>query len=113
MKARSVEPTYVRFGNVVFTIATALIHLTLNFAMGAFDIMFTLNGIGYLALLAALFLDLPLARDNRQLVRYAMIAFALISIIAWIFIGDKTWWVGWVTKAIEVSLIVLLFMKRS
>ena len=113
MKVSTVEPTYVRIGIVVFTIATALIHLSLNFAMGAFDIMFTLNGIGYLALLAALFLDLPLARDNRQLVRYAMIAFALISIIAWIFIGDKTWWVGWVTKAIEVSLIVLLFMKRS
>ncbi len=113
MKVNTVEPSYVRIGIVAFTFATALIHLSLNFVMGIFDIMFTLNGIGYLALLAALFLNLPIARDNRQLVRFAMIAFALVSIIAWIFIGDKTWWVGWATKTIEVFLIVLLFMKRS
>ena len=107
-----VEPAYVRIGIVVLALTTALVHLSLNFIMGQFDPVFTLNGLGYLTLLAALFLDLPFARDNRRLVRLVMIGFAIVTIISWIILGDKTWWVGWATKTVEVSLIALLLMKR-
>ena len=41
----------LRIGIVVLTLATALIHLQLNFP----DPVFILNGLGYLTLLAALF----------------------------------------------------------
>jgi|WetSurMetagenome_2_1015567.scaffolds.fasta_scaffold643881_1 hypothetical protein len=111
-QAAYVEPAYIRIGIVILALTTALVHLSLNFVMGQFDPVFTLNGLGYLALLAALFLDLPFARDNRRLVRFLMIGFAVITIISWIILGDKSWWVGWVTKAVEVLLIALLLMKR-
>lgn len=112
MKANSAVPTYVNPGIIVLTIAAALIHFSLSIIMGNFDLMFTLNGLGYLALLAALFLDIPFARDNRKLVRFAFIGFTAVTILAWVFMGDKSWWLGWVTKVIELGLIGLLWMKR-
>lgn len=112
MKNTADRPAWLNPAIFILTMATVLIHLSLNFLMGKFDIMFTLNGLGYLTLLAALFLDLPVARDNRRLIRFLLMGFALVSIIAWFFLGDMTWWVGWVTKLIEIALIVLLFLKR-
>jgi len=112
MKANSAAPTYVIPGIIILTAATALIHFSLSIIMGKFDLIFTLNGLGYLALLAALFLDLPYARDNRKLVRFAFIAFTAVTIIAWVFMGDKNWWLGWLDKVIELGLIGLLWMKR-
>ena len=112
MKANSATSPYITPGIIILTGATALIHLSLNFVMGKFDIMFTLNGLGYLTLLAALFLDIPVARDNRRLVRFGLIGLTTVAIIAWIFLGDMTWWLGWLTKLIELALIGLLLMKR-
>ncbi len=111
-QATYVEPAYVRTGIIILALITALVHLSLNFIIGHFDPAFTLDGLGYLALLAAMFLDLPVARDNRRLVRLAMIGLAIASIVSWIILGDKTWWVGWATKTVEVVLIALLLMKR-
>jgi hypothetical protein len=112
MKTNSVSPSFADLGIVILTLATALIHLSLNLTMGQFDLMFTLNGIGYLALLAALFLDLPIARDYRKVVRFGFIAFTGVTIVAWIFLGDMSWWLGWVTKVIELILIGMLIVKR-
>ena len=112
MKTNSTSPNFASVGIILLTIATALIHLSLNVIKGQFDLMFALNGIGYLALLAALFLDLPFARDNRQLVRFVFIGFTSVTIVAWIFLGDMSWWLGWATKAIEVILIGMLIVKR-
>jgi hypothetical protein len=112
MKANSATAVFVTPGIIILTVATALIHLSLNFLMGKFDIMFTLNGLAYLTLLAALFLDIPIARENRKLVRFGLIGFAIVTIVAWIFLGDKTLWLGWLTKIIELVLIGLLILKR-
>ncbi len=112
MKANSETSPYITPGIIILTGATALIHLSLNFIKSQFDIMFTLNGFAYLTLLAALFLDIPFARENRRLVRFGLIGFTIVTIIAWIFLGDMTWWLGWLTKLIELALIGLLLMKR-
>ncbi len=112
MKTNSVAPGFVIPGIIILALATALIHLSLNLMIGQFDIMFTLNGIGYLALLTALFLDVPLARDHRDWVRLGFIGFTAVTIIAWVFLGDMTWWLGWLTKGIELALIGLLLLKR-
>ncbi|MEA4906595.1 MAG: hypothetical protein GYA17_04150 [Chloroflexi bacterium] len=99
-------------GIILLTIATGLIHLSLNFAMGRFDAIFTLNGLGYLGLLAGLYLPLPVAQDNRRLVRFALLGFALLTIVLWIFLGQPYTTLGFITKAIEVVLVILLFLKR-
>ena len=81
----------------VLTLATALIHLVLlNFVMlrafGRFDLLFTLNGLGYLVLLAAYLLTLPgalgdLQRRYHNLIRWAFIAFTIVTILAWLALG--------------------------
>jgi hypothetical protein len=102
---------------ILLTIATAIIHIGLAFnALGQGDmttlIMFLLNGIGYLVLLAAYFLPLPVARDHRQLVRWAFIAFTTVTIIGWVAIGARIT-IAYIDKLFEVALIVLLLTDRS
>lgn len=102
----------VRIGIIILTLATALIHLTLNFH----DVIFILNGLGYLTLVAALFLRVPIqfVSQNRALVRWAFIAFTAITILGWLAIGDKTLpngMLGYITKVIEIILIALLFIE--
>ncbi len=112
MKVSYAANPYVAPGIIILTAATGLIHLSLNFVLKRFDVMFTLNGLGYMALLAALFLDIPIARENRRFVRFGLIGFTAVTIVAWLILGDMTWWLGWLTKVIELALIGLLILKR-
>jgi len=101
---------------VVLTVATAIIHIALAFvALGAGDtttfIMFMLNGLAYLILLAAYYLDLPLARDYPRLVRWAFIALTAVTILAWVAIGARNT-LGYVDKLIELALIALLLTDK-
>ena len=100
---------------IILTVVTAIIHIGLAFyALSAGDmttfVMFLLNGVGYLVLLAAYTLPLPLARNYTKLVRWAFIAFTAVTIIGWVAIGLKNV-VGYSDKLIEVALIVLLFNR--
>lgn len=95
----------------ILTLLTAGIHLTLLFP----DILFILNGLGYLTLLAAYLLPIPVARDYRGLVRWAFIGFIVVTILAWLAIGVKTWpegALGYATKTIEVLLVIALVIDR-
>lgn len=102
---------------IILTVATAIIHIGLAFyAMSLGDTttlaMFLLNGIGYLVLLAAYYLPLPIARDYPRLVRWAFIAFTAVTIIGWVAFGSRNA-IGYIDKLIEVALIVLLLTDRS
>ncbi len=101
----------LQFGIIVLTIATALVHLGLAFSSTPPDIMFLLNGIGYLTLVAALYLPIPQLRAYHGLLRWALMAFAAVTIIGWIIIGDKTLIIGYPTKVAEVILIILLAVE--
>jgi hypothetical protein len=102
---------------ILLTSVTALVHIWLAFsALSQGDtttlIMFLLNGIGYLVLLAAYFLPLPFARDHHRLVRWAFIAFIAVTIIGWVAIGLRTP-LAYADKLAEVALIVLLLTDKS
>lgn len=105
----------LQFGIVVLTLTTAIVHgVVLNMMIGKIDPLFTLNGLGYLGLLAALYLPLPIAKNNRALVRWVLIVYTAITILAWVAIGDKSWpgdALGYFTKLVEVLLIVLLWVE--
>jgi len=100
----------LRIGIVVLTIITALVHLSLNFP----DPVFILNGLGYLALLAALYLPVPQAAPYRSLVRWVLIGYTALTVILWIAIGLRTP-TGYLTTLDEVVLILLLLLdtRRS
>jgi len=102
-----------QIGILLLALVTAVVHLVLlNIQMGKIDILFTLNGLGYLALLAAYYLPLPFARENRSLVGWAFMAFEAITVLAWVFIGARSA-LGYVTKIVELGLIGLLWIDRG
>jgi hypothetical protein len=104
-----------RFGLLQGTIvlaagATALIHILLAFQFpGGVDPVFLLNGLGYLVLTALLFVPLPPLEPFRNLIRWALIIYTLITVLAWLFIGARSS-IAYVDKAIEILLIICLWV---
>ena len=101
----------IQIGIIVLTLATALIHLiALGISFG--DVLFILNGLGYLGLLAAIFLPLDFLDDYRSYARWALLVYTAITIVAYFVVNPNPWTstFGLVTKVIEVVLIVLLFL---
>ena len=102
-------------GIFLLTLATAGIHLYLALTaipyMGFnFGVMlFILNGLGYLGLLAALQLPIPQLARFRSVARWALIILASLTIVLFFVMAPKPYTiVGYVDKAIEVALIALL-----
>ena len=110
--ASSSRPAHfaLQIGTVLFTLGTALIHFSLNFP----DPAFILNGLGYLALLAGLYLPFPQFARHRNAVRWTLIGYAALTILLWILFGERTP-VGYAAKTCEVALILLLLVdgRRS
>jgi hypothetical protein len=98
--------TALRAGIVLLTMATALIHLQLAFP----DPAFILNGLGYLTLLAALYLPIPRVARYRSIVRWALIGYTALTIFLWILLGARTP-IGYIDKIIEILLILLLLVE--
>jgi hypothetical protein len=101
-------------GIFVLTVATAVIHLYLALsAIGSmgfnFGVMlFILNGLGYLGLLAVLQLPIRQLARFRSAARWALIAFAALTIVLFFVMAPVYTIIGYVDKAIEVALIALL-----
>ena len=103
--------TPIQTGIMITGLITAFIHAVyLNIAMDGIDVMFTLNGLGYIALLGAYFL--PAFKKYHAPIRWLFIGYTAITIIAWFILGNTGWWVGWVTKLDEIALIGLLFADK-
>jgi hypothetical protein len=101
-------------GIFLLTLATAGIHLYLAFTaipiMGLnFGVMlFIFNGLGYLGLLAVLQLPIPRLARFRSAARWALIAFAALTIVLFFIMAPEYTTLGYIDKATEVALIALL-----
>jgi hypothetical protein len=99
----------LRIGIIVLTVATAAVHLYLG-VQGL--PLFVLNGLGYLTLLAALYLPVPQLVPYRNLIRWALVGFTLLTIVLWLFItGGASTAVGYLDKTIEVLLVFMLLAE--
>lgn len=96
----------LQIGIILLTLATAVMHFMLIFP----DTLFILNALGYVGLLAALYLPLPVVSDYRPMVRWALMGYTALTIVLWIFIGTRDLY-AYTDKAIEVVLIVLLWLE--
>ena len=101
----------LQIGIMLLALATASIHFAL-----AFDWLFYLNGIGYLVLLALLYVPSPRQGNARRDpyragVRWLLIGYAGVTVVAWLLISDPKTAIGYVDKAIEITLIALLFIE--
>lgn len=105
--------TAKQIGIVLAALATAILHITL-FP----DIMFTLNGLGYLGLLGAFLLPIPFFQQRRKMVWWAFVGYTALTIVLWVVMGDKTFVAGtssatgYYAKAAEVILIILLWTEK-
>jgi hypothetical protein len=102
-----------QIGIIFAALATAILHITL-FP----DIMFTLNGLGYLGLLGAYLLPVSLFQRNHNMVWWAFVGYTALTIVLWVIMGDKNFVAGtssatgYYAKAAELILIVLLWSKK-
>ncbi|RPJ24944.1 MAG: hypothetical protein EHM33_16110 [Chloroflexi bacterium] len=101
------------YGIILSNLATAILHISLWP-----DIMFTLNGLGYLGLLGAYFLPIPFFQQRRSLVWWVLVGYTLLTIILWVVMGDKEFVAGtssatgYYAKAAEVILLAFLFADK-
>ena len=92
---------------ILLTLATAIVHgVLLN--LGGFSVLFTLNALGYLALLGAFVFKFPPGRE--VLVHYALMAYAAVTIVAWAVMNGDRGPLGYSTKLIEMLLIIFLWI---
>ena len=78
---------------IILVVLTAFLHFGAAFDRSLFpggpDPLFTLNGLGYLGLLAAYFLPIPFLQARHRLVWWALFIYIIVTIVAWLVI-----WVG-------------------
>ena len=89
---------------VDLTLITAYVHFTLG------GTLFLLNAFGYVALAAALVASAiphPFVRRFAWVPRVGLAGFAAATIVGYLVIGPY-FSLGWITKAVEVAIIVLL-----
>lgn len=94
----------LRLGIVALTLATAYIHFTLGSAM------FLANALGFVVLAGAMAAPVAIAERHRWLIRAALAAFTVATIVGWLVFGAR-FWLAYVDKAIEIALIALLLVE--
>ena len=98
----------LRIAIALLTAITAVIHFSILFP----DVMFILNGLGYLALLAALYAPVPALEGHKPLIRWVFVGYTSLTFLIWLAVGERTP-IAFVDKAVELALIVLLLVERS
>ena len=106
MKIGNIAIQPAQIGIIILTLVTAILHFSLG------EPLFILNGLGYLALLAAYFLPLALFQRYHRLIRWAFAGYTLLTIILYfVFHPNGSWQsdgLGLLTKLVEVVLLLLL-----
>jgi hypothetical protein len=105
--------SYWHYGVIVCSLATATFHILCYPYFGLFDPI-VLNGFGSLALLAAYFLPIPFFMKRRRIFYWTIIGYALLTILLWIILGDKTFKfestaaLGYYAKVAEMFLLIFM-----
>ena len=97
----------LRISIIVLTVVTAIVHLYLGLSIS--DPVFILNGLGYLTLLAALYLPIPALAQYRTTTRWVLVGYTALTMVLWLVItGGQSTVTGYTDKVVELLLIALL-----
>ncbi|MBC7878903.1 MAG: hypothetical protein H7Y59_17155 [Anaerolineales bacterium] len=107
--------TFKHYGIILFTLITAYLHISLYP-----DFSFTLNGFGYIGLLAAYFLPIPFLqeKDIHVILWWGLVIYTIVTIILWFIIGDLQFVLGtssatgYYAKTVEVLLLACLWADK-
>ena len=114
MKASSARLSGIDYGIIALTVVTAAIHFSRAIADPEIRVLFILNGLGYLALLSAIYLPIPWFVGRRKLARWLLIGYAALTIVLWgiwVAMSGEATALGIVDKLIEIALIGLLWWQ--
>jgi len=108
----------LRIAIIVLTIATAVIHLLLN--LGGIQIPFIINAIGYVVLLALFFkwVNVAFMQGREKMLWYVFMGYTALTIVLYFVVNIPggtafSMPVGLVDKAIEVLLIIALWLHKE
>lgn len=100
----------VQAGIIIMTLITALFHLYLATSPdGSLRFWFFLNFVGYIVLLVALYL--PQMNIEKRWIRYALMAYAMLTIVCWLVLARPYDSNDVPIKLVEISLICLLVVE--
>src|SRR5262245_44937061 len=101
---------------ILLAATTAAIHFSRAVADPGIRVLFTLNGLGYLVLVGALYAPLDLAASRHRLLCGILIGYTAVTVglyIVWALMsGEWTIPVGPIDKLVELALIGLLWRER-
>lgn len=107
-----------QIGILVSGLTTAFLHLYLASKMGFVDPI-VLNGFGYIGLLGAYFLPIPLVQQRHKLVWWVLVGYTILTIILWVILGDMKFVfgtssaIGYYAKIAELFLLAFLWADRK
>jgi len=102
---------------VLSGLVTAFLHLFLFSRLGPDPIV--LNGLGYLALLGAYFLPIPIFQQNHKTVWWVLAGYTVLTFVLWVILGDKSFAlnfsnaaIGYYAKIAEIILFISLWSEK-
>jgi hypothetical protein len=119
MNQARAQSTFLSVGIVLLTLFTAGCHLYLGLnglrrPLNIFTVLFLLNGLGYLGLLAALTLPIPQLSGYRPLVRRVLAGYAALTVASWVVLVVSIHFgaipLAGAAKADELTLILFLLL---
>ncbi len=113
MSSSTSHMSMLSYAIALLVVMTAAIHLYLSsqFPQPP-DLIFLLNGLGYLGLLVALYFPHRRLLAVRKRIRWILIAYTTLTVVLWIFLGVRTP-LGYFDKVIEIMLIGLLWLENG
>ncbi len=99
-------------GIIVLALAAAAAHFYEAAVAPEIRVLFTLNGLGWLILLAAH--HLSVLAEHQRLTRWALLGYAALNVAAyfvWNFMRGEWTPLGWITVTLEAVLVGLLWLE--
>jgi len=106
-----------QIGIVLSNLTTAFLHLSLLPSMGPDPI--ALNGLGYLGLLGAYFMPMPMFQQNHKMVWWGMFGYTALTFVLWLILGDQVFVpgtnsaTGYYAKGAEIFLMAFLWADKK
>lgn len=110
MKHSTLRPIILILGLITAIVHLVILNISFIQDTGRPDLLFTLNGLGYLALTALYFFHFPFLGKLQRLVPWALIAFAAVTIVLWYTMNGLRSPLGWLTKLDELVLIIAVLL---
>lgn len=108
---RATQPNSIAYGVMALTVITALIHLMLSWQLAdGSGLIFLLNGLGYLVLLAAIYAPISGLARYRALLCWILLTYTALTFVLWVFIGARST-TAYVDKVVELALLFLIWLE--